>query len=50
VINGNSETVLTTTAIGADPFPVAINTRTNVLFVGLRSKNALIKIDDSFGQ
>jgi uncharacterized repeat protein (TIGR01451 family) len=50
VINGNSETVLTTTAVGADPFPVAINTRTNVLFVGLRSKNALIKIDDSFGQ
>lgn len=50
VINGNSETVLATTGVGTDPFSMAVNTRTNVVFVGLRSKNALIKIDDTFGQ
>ena len=50
VISGNSEKVLTTTATGPDPFPVAVNSRTNVIFVGLRSKNALVKIDDTFGE
>ena len=50
VINASSETVMTTSNVGTDPFPVAVNSRTNVVFVGLRSKNALIKIDDTFGQ
>lgn len=50
VISGNQEKVLTTLAVGADPFPIAVNTKTNVVFVGLRSGDALVKIDDSFGE
>ena len=49
-ISGVSEKVLTTLATGPDPFPVAVNSRTNVVFVGLRSNNALVKIDDTFGE
>lgn len=50
VISGSSEKVLTTLATGPDPFPVAVNTRTNVVFVGLRSNNALVKFEDTFGE
>ena len=50
VISGNQEKVLTTLAVGADPFPIAVNTKTNVVFIGLRSGDALVKIDDSFGE
>lgn len=50
VISGSSEKVVATTATGPDPFPVAVNSRTNVVFVGLRTKNALVKIDDTFGE
>lgn len=50
VISGSSETVLATPITGPDPFPVAINTRTNTVFIGLRSNNALVKIEDAFGE
>jgi uncharacterized repeat protein (TIGR01451 family) len=50
VISGASETVLATVPTGPDPFPVAVNARTNVIFVGLRSPDALVKINDTFGE
>ncbi|MCB0187226.1 MAG: hypothetical protein KDE31_23325 [Caldilineaceae bacterium] len=48
VISGSQQRVLTTIAIGTDPFPVAVNPLTNVVFVGLRSANALVKVNDTF--
>ncbi|MBX3011905.1 MAG: DUF11 domain-containing protein [Caldilineaceae bacterium] len=50
VISGQRERVLTTITIGSDPFPVAVNSRTNLVFIGLRSGNALIKLADTFGE
>ncbi|MEZ4863381.1 MAG: hypothetical protein R3C14_18835 [Caldilineaceae bacterium] len=50
VISGNAEKVLTTTTTGPDPFPIAVNSRTGVIFIGLRSANALVKLEDTFGE
>lgn len=50
VINGSQQRVIATVATGSDPFPVAVNPTTGVVLVGLRSENALVKIDDTFGQ
>jgi len=49
VISGAQQRLIATVAIGTDPFPVAVNPVTNVVFVGLRNQNALVKLDDSFG-
>ncbi|HRW09886.1 MAG TPA: hypothetical protein P5121_32515, partial [Caldilineaceae bacterium] len=46
VISGNEQRVIATLDIGTDPFPVAVNPLTNVVFVGLRSENALVKVND----
>lgn len=48
VIAAAQQRVIATVATGTDPFPVAVNPVTNVVFVGLRSQNALVKIDDTF--
>ncbi len=50
VISGSSERVIATIATGADPFPVAVNSQTNTVFIGLRGNNALVKIEDAFGE
>ena len=48
VISGSQQRVIATLAIGTDPFSVAVNPLTNVVFVGLRSENVLIKVKDGF--
>jgi len=48
VISGSQQRVIATLPIGTDPFPVAVNPVTNVIFVGLRSENALVKVTDTF--
>lgn len=48
VISGSQQRVIATITIGTDPFPVAVNPLTNVVFVGLRSENALVKVKDTF--
>ncbi len=50
VISGSNEKVIATITTGTDPFPVAVNSKTNTVFIGLRSNNALVKIDDTFGE
>ena len=46
VIDGTQNRVTTTIALGDDPFPAAVNTRTRTVFVGLRTPGRLIKIAD----
>ena len=48
VLDAAQQRVIATVPTGVDPFPVAVNPVTNVVFVGLRSQNALVKIDDTF--
>ncbi len=48
VINGPLQRVIATVASGSDPFAVAVNPASGVVFVGLREGNALVKIDDDF--
>lgn len=50
VISGSSDKVIATVPTGADPFPIAINPVTNVVFIGLRNSDALVKIEDVFGE
>ena len=50
VISGSSESVIATVITGADPFPIAVNATTNMVFVGLRGNNALVKLADNFGE
>lgn len=49
VIDGPQQRVIATVATGTDPFAVAVNPQTNVVFVTLRAGNALVKFDDTFG-
>ncbi len=48
VISASQQRVIATVATGLDPFPVAVNPVTNIVFVGLRSQNTLVKLDDTF--
>lgn len=48
VIDGERDRLVDTIVLGEDPFPIAINAKTNTVFVGLRRSGRIIKIEDSY--
>lgn len=48
VVDGSTPAVLATVGLGNDPFAVAVNSRTDTVFVGLRESGNLVKVEDNY--
>jgi hypothetical protein len=48
VLDGFNSSTLATVDLGADPFAIAINGSTNMVFVGLRSSGNLVTVPDKY--
>jgi YVTN family beta-propeller protein len=46
VLDGNTNGVIDTIGLGADPFAIAINNSTGTIFVGLRESGRLVKLEE----